>query len=119
MINFLPLYQQNNIKAFWADDDEAMQTNLNVMLGGTSPCHRCKIAPGATTGVGARTGWPYAQLARTEEGEVWMDRLASSIPLAEWEFNLAPSFPEEIPMLFLYSSTMFFDASWLEWLDAN
>jgi len=115
MTPFLMQYQQNNIKAFKTDNDTAMTENLKTQLGGTSPCDSCRIAPGAT-GVGARTGWPYYQFVRSAAGEVWIDRLAPHIPLAQWKFSLAPSFPEKVPLLFLYSSEIFSTPAFRDWI---
>lgn len=115
LVDYLPTYQQNNINAFLTDDDAAMASNLRWQLFGTSPCHTCRIAPNATC-AGARTGWPYWNLVRTDQA--WTDFFPER-PLAEWEFSLVPSFPADVPLLFLYSSTMFFDSSWLMWIEGR
>lgn len=117
MISQLAVYQQNNINAFLSDDDAAMAENLRTEIGGSSPCDTCRIAPNAT-GVGARTGWPYWNMVRTDPGHAWTDFFPTP-PLDEWEFSWAPSFPAGVPLLFLYSSTRFFDDSWLTWIEGR
>ena len=54
------------------------------------------------TGVWARIGWPYVNFIRTDHP--WTSYF--SVPLDEWQFNLIPSFPDCIPLLFLYISTI-------------
>eukprot|EP00929_Paragymnodinium_shiwhaense_P096143 TRINITY_DN5765_c0_g2_i1.p1 TRINITY_DN5765_c0_g2~~TRINITY_DN5765_c0_g2_i1.p1 ORF type:complete len:347 (+),score=52.54 TRINITY_DN5765_c0_g2_i1:62-1102(+) len=115
---YLMKYQQNNIRAFKSDDDAAMSRNLETELRGKSPCNSCRIAPDAT-GVGARTGWPYYQIIRSAKGEQWMDRLAPQIPLEDWQFYWAPSFPKHAPLLFLYSSDMFSSTSFRDWVNGR
>lgn len=115
---FLMTYQQNNIKAFKTDDDELIAQNLATELGGAPPCIDCRIAPGAT-GVGARTGWPYYQLVRSKKGEAWTDRLAPGVPLSEWQFKAMPSFPDHVPLLFLYSNVIFSTQSFRDWINGR
>lgn len=123
--SFLPKYQQNNIEAFLADDDEAMRDNLETELEGLSPCHDCRIAPPppgaesenatADIGVGARTGWPYYNIVQTDKP--WPSFF--DVPLDEWEWSTVPSFPDGVPLLFLYSSEDFHDASFRDWIDGR
>ncbi|KAL7547397.1 hypothetical protein ACHAWF_010708 [Thalassiosira exigua] len=113
MINDLRQYQQNNINAFLSEDDAAMAANLEIQLRGSSPCDNCSIAPNSTVGVGAKTGWPYRDFVRMDE--TWTS--AFDVPVEQWQFNFVPSFPEDIPLLFLYSSTMFHDKSFRDWID--
>eukprot|EP00929_Paragymnodinium_shiwhaense_P096144 TRINITY_DN5765_c0_g3_i1.p1 TRINITY_DN5765_c0_g3~~TRINITY_DN5765_c0_g3_i1.p1 ORF type:complete len:352 (+),score=29.57 TRINITY_DN5765_c0_g3_i1:68-1123(+) len=114
----LPMYQQNAIRAFKADNDTAMAVNLMIELGATSPCDSCRIAPGAT-GVGARTGWPYYELVRHDENGDWIDRLAPGVPPSNWKFSLAPSFPEHVPFLFLWSEEPCSSPSFRDWVDSR
>eukprot|EP00928_Gymnodinium_smaydae_P084303 TRINITY_DN67572_c0_g1_i1.p1 TRINITY_DN67572_c0_g1~~TRINITY_DN67572_c0_g1_i1.p1 ORF type:complete len:344 (-),score=50.71 TRINITY_DN67572_c0_g1_i1:14-1045(-) len=109
-------YQKNNIAAFKADDDAAMARNLESELRGKSPCNNCRIAPGAK-GVGARTGWPYYQFIRSREGEVWIERLAPKLPLSKWKFFFAPDFPDQVPLLFLWSSSIFSSEKFRQWVN--
>jgi len=111
----IPIYQQNNIDAFLEKNDQAMTTNLETRLGGKAPCHNCKIAPNATAGsIGARTGWPYYNFVRTDKP--WTN-FFSDVPFDEWQFDYSPSYPKNLPLLFLYSSTMFHDESFRHWID--
>lgn len=107
---FLAEYQQININAFIADNDEAMMANTQGM-----PCEKCRIAPNAT-GVGARTGWPYYQWVRTD-----LDYLADgfNVSATEWEFNFAPSFPKDVPILYLWASEQFQDQAYFDWIDSR
>ncbi|KAL7550392.1 hypothetical protein ACHAWF_013633 [Thalassiosira exigua] len=115
MIHDLRQYQQNNINAFLSQDDAAMAANLKTEIGGRSPCDNCSIAPNAAVGVGAKTGWPYRDFVRVDEP--WTS--AFDIPADQWEFDFVPSFPKDVPLMFLYSSTMFHDKSFRDWIDAR
>jgi len=113
-IELLPEYQQNNIQAFLEDDDEAIMENMIDMDGQSRmPCFNCSIAPNATVGVGAKTGWPYYIFVKMEE-PVWTDYY--DVPTEEWEFVYVPSFPDRIPFLYLYSPR-FPVGSFLDWVD--
>jgi len=116
-------YQRENVESFKADDDERMAKNLktNLPMEGkwqTAPCNDCRIAPGAE-GVGARTGWPYYQMIRSRKGERWLDRFATELPLEQWNFSVCPSFPEQVPFLFLYSSDLFSSGDFHQWVDGR
>jgi len=117
----LPEYQQNNIEAFLNEDDEMMQTvslegNWPNGVQGFSPCNNCTIAPNTTIGVGAKTGWPYYNFVRMDYP--WTSFFdGNDVPLEEWEFDIVPSFPSNVPILFLYSSDMFLDDGFLKWID--
>ena len=115
-------YQRNNVNAFLntrVGRDAQMMYNVNVTLGGTSPCAGCRIAPNTTDdGVGAATGWLYFNLIRTDLP--WMtDGFPSEdvLPYNEWELSLVPSFPSSIPILYLYSSELFQSPEYFEWLN--
>merc|ERR1719148_3058 len=108
MIKTLLPYQQNNINAFLTDDDELMMHSIN-----TTPCADCRIAPNAS-GVGARTGWPYYNLVRTDPA--WTSD-GFDVPLDEWELSMMPSYPDDLPLLYLYASEIFQSPMFFEWID--
>uniref|UniRef100_A0A7S4HQL9 AB hydrolase-1 domain-containing protein n=1 Tax=Odontella aurita TaxID=265563 RepID=A0A7S4HQL9_9STRA len=121
IVNTYPdtIYQTNNVKAFNREDDEFMDNNIRSVVTGLTqrdkvPCVDCKIAPNATKGVGWRTGWPYYELFARYEPGPWTDGFNVSVDL--WEFGGAPSFPSNIPFLYLYSKT-FVSEDWNNWID--
>mmetsp|Transcript_44584 Transcript_44584/g.48239 ORF Transcript_44584/g.48239 Transcript_44584/m.48239 type:complete len:288 (-) Transcript_44584:356-1219(-) len=116
MITSLFEYQQNNINAFLTDDDDLMMYNINTTLGDTSPCADCRIAPNAS-GVGARTGWPYYNFVRTDP--TWTSDGFDDTPLDEWEFSWMPSYPNDIPLLYLYVTEAFQSPLFFEWINTH
>jgi len=115
MIKTLPEYQQNNIHSFLTNDDELMMYNINTTLGGTSPCADCRIAPNAS-GLGGRTGWPYYNMVRTDPA--WTSD-GFNVSLEEWEFSNIPSYPDDLPLLYLYASEFFQNPLFFEWIDKH
>ena len=103
----LPSYQQRNIEAYVEGNDAAMQRHVDSMGALFGPCalHRCIIAPGQTAGIGARTGWPYHVISRTDVH--WQERLAPGVAPSAWEFRLTPTFPPQVPLLYLWGSGLF------------
>uniref|UniRef100_A0A7S2HNH5 AB hydrolase-1 domain-containing protein n=1 Tax=Helicotheca tamesis TaxID=374047 RepID=A0A7S2HNH5_9STRA len=109
---YLPYYQQVNIYSYLAGDDKAMNLGINTVVG-DPPCKACRIAPDAKIGAGARTGWGYYIFVKTEDP--WTEDL-SDIPYEQWEFDFIPSYPEDIPMLYLYSPS-FLSPTFIDWID--
>jgi hypothetical protein len=115
IFNSLMEYQKNNINSFLNNDDELMMYNINITIGGTSPCAvGCRIAPDAEFGIGAQTGWPYYNSVRTDI--LWM-KDGFNVPFDEWELSVIPKFPSNISMLYLYSSDIFQSPIFFEWID--
>jgi len=115
----LKLYQKINIRAFLTDNDRRMMRNVDNNMGEV-PCHNCRIAPppigvANITGIGARTAWPYYDLIRVDYP--WTSYY--NIPLEEWDFDTIPSFPEGIPVLFLYRSRPLYNQGFLDWIDGR
>eukprot|EP00485_Elphidium_margaritaceum_P002292 CAMPEP_0202686244 /NCGR_PEP_ID=MMETSP1385-20130828/2054_1 /ASSEMBLY_ACC=CAM_ASM_000861 /TAXON_ID=933848 /ORGANISM="Elphidium margaritaceum" /LENGTH=406 /DNA_ID=CAMNT_0049340777 /DNA_START=123 /DNA_END=1346 /DNA_ORIENTATION=+ len=120
LINFFLPFQQAAIEFFLTNDDEGLQDTLEALsIGETAeppPCILCQIAPGATNGtVGARTGWLHYNWVRLDFP--WPSFFEE--PVANWEFNWMPTFPADVPYLFLWSSEGFISAGQLEWIDAR
>jgi len=118
LINNLAAYQRNNINAFLKNDDELMMHNIDTTLGGTSPCSTCRIAPNATFGIGARTGWPYYNFVRTDHPWMKDGFEKDDIPsFNDWDFSFVPSFPDNISILYLWASEYFQNPKFFEWID--
>jgi len=142
MEQYLPKYQRNNIDAYLTNDNDGMMDNIqneiNAMPSTAKfdgcPCSTCQIAPtdktgiGIGVGIGAKTGWPYYQIIRTEMNTSFAYRIkhprvnpnGGQQPnfgdLSSWEFNLVPSFPQTVPILYMYSDQMFMDDTYEEWI---
>lgn len=118
--NFLTFYQQDAIRAYLAADDAAMDANVRASaraFGGLEPpCADCAVAPDATAGVGYRTGWMHRNFVNPDPA--WTDAL-SDVPIDEWEFFFTPSWPDDVPVLFLWATEGFHSPGLLEWLDAR
>ena len=126
-------YQQNNIQAYRNQDDALMEYNLNVTLGGAAPCQYCQIAPLATHGgVGSRTGWLYTEYVRTEPSPWYVDFFTAGsssdmtetatttppiIPFDEWELSFIPTFPKDVPVLYLWGEKNHQVPEWFQWID--
>lgn len=126
-------YQQNNIKAYRNQDDALMAYNLNVTCGGAAPCQFCQIAPQAIHGgIGTRTAWPYTEFVRTEPSPWYVDFFTAGsssettekattsppiIPFDEWELSFIPTFPKNVPVLYLWASKIFQVPEWFQWID--
>eukprot|EP00560_Eucampia_antarctica_P002288 CAMPEP_0197833074 /NCGR_PEP_ID=MMETSP1437-20131217/17600_1 /TAXON_ID=49252 ORGANISM="Eucampia antarctica, Strain CCMP1452" /NCGR_SAMPLE_ID=MMETSP1437 /ASSEMBLY_ACC=CAM_ASM_001096 /LENGTH=404 /DNA_ID=CAMNT_0043436873 /DNA_START=37 /DNA_END=1252 /DNA_ORIENTATION=+ len=121
-------YQKGNVEAYLENNDTTMSVNMNDTLGAYSmavnapytlspPCYNCTIAPQAS-GIGAQTGWLYNTFVNDAEGEVWTERLAPGVPINEWEFNMIPSFPDTVPLYFLFSS-IGVEIPYLQWIKAR
>jgi len=120
LIDSLMEYQQNNIHSFLTNDDDLMNYNINTTLGGTSPCSTCRIAPNATFGIGARTGWPYYNFVRTDQPWIkddGFDNDSTQLSFDDWEFSFIPSFPDNISVLYLYGTDYFQNPLFFEWIE--
>eukprot|EP00927_Polykrikos_kofoidii_P038348 TRINITY_DN32693_c0_g1_i1.p1 TRINITY_DN32693_c0_g1~~TRINITY_DN32693_c0_g1_i1.p1 ORF type:complete len:358 (-),score=43.44 TRINITY_DN32693_c0_g1_i1:354-1334(-) len=84
-------YVQKNVLSYLKDDVNIMDHEERRV----APCGSCKMFQ-------ARIAWPYYQFVRGGEDE-WHARLASQISPQQWKFSYTPSFPADIPMLFLYA----------------
>jgi len=125
---FLQQYQQNNINSYLQKNDTAMSLNMNITLGRIAPCTDCKIAP-ESTGWGYRTGWPYYNIIRDDSP--WPTRLAPKVAVANYEFDSTPSWPKDLPLLFLFGlceqdfvkcvprTNFFFSKDFLDWIDTQ
>jgi len=111
-ITQLAPYQQNNINAFLSNNDTMLMDNVQGM---NSPCQDCRIAPNAT-GIGAKTGWPYYNLVRDDSP--WMSDGFEVSP-EDWEYTYVPSFPDEIPLLYLWASEAFQAPTWFDFIDTR
>jgi pimeloyl-ACP methyl ester carboxylesterase len=118
----LPTYQQNNIEAFLSNDNDIMTQNM-VTLVWAAPCIGCKIAPSeggvqakphAASGIGARTGWPYYNFVRMDEP--WTSD-GFDVPVEDWKFSFAPTFPSSTPLLYLWNTEGFQQPSWFQWIE--
>jgi len=115
-------FQQLAISAFLSDDDELLQDFLDSSLNTTGvlppPCVEgmCEIAPGALEGtIGARTAWLHYNWVRTDFP--WPSFFEE--PVANWEFTWMPTFPADVPYLFMWASAHFLSPGQLEWIDAR
>lgn len=114
-------YQQVNVEAFLSGNNSLMHGNIQG-----SPCAKC---PAITS----NSGWPYYQLIRNTTGETWPERLDPHVPRKYWMLSVIPSFPDDLPLLFLYGtcdigtgcpgcpacvkrSFFFFGKDWIDWI---
>jgi len=140
MEQYLPKYQRNNIDSYLTNDNNAMMDNINNEINtmvstakfNGCPCATCRIAPSSTAdnniGIGAKTGWLYYQIIRTDMNTSFAFRIQHPIfnpnggrkptlgDLSSWEFNLVPSFPITVPILYMHSDANLLDDTYEKWI---
>jgi len=122
-------FQQTAISAFRNGDDAELDAFFDQPLNfpgappgvalrdvpQSPPCLSCKVAPNTTIGVGSRTGWMQNQWA--SEDPAWTSFFDT--PYSEFEFAYTPTWPDNVPQLFLYGGEQFFEPQTLTWLDGR
>jgi len=107
-------FQLQAIAAYLSQNDTAMNEVIQSLAGaGGPPCADCQIAPDTDIGVGYRLGWMHYNWIN--EDPAWTSFFDE--PGANFNFSYTPSWPEEVPQLFLWATEEFHEDSLLTWLD--
>jgi len=103
-------FQLQAISAYLSQNSTAMNEVIQSLA---PPCADCQIAPDTDNGVEYLLGWMHYNFIN--EDPAWTSFFDE--PEANFNFQVTPSWPEEVPQLFLYGTLLFVQDSLLTWLD--